>query len=340
MSDFTPDYQTPQRMEAKLRAIPLPDLEGKRVLDVGTDHGFWAMLASDRGAMAVLGLDRGRPVKGRGFVDLVEQNRARKYPKCWFERINLGAQWHEFGAHDVVFLFSLYHHIYQAAGGDHTPIWAWLARHCTRDGEVLWENPIDCTDSVVRRNVEAQHHAGYNLGAILAAAAAAGFSGEYIGPAIHEPTREVWRFRRTNQEARTFCAGEIHPGAGGASKAFAHAEGNRIREVREILGWSPYPGSLNVKLAHDFDWDRGYYRARVSDLVDRKAGLNSAWAPQWARFYPCRVAAQDGNSDSISCVAFRFEKDRTRYPANFVELLAPGRLRDDLTAPEVTLSWQ
>jgi len=75
MISVAPDYQTPRRMAAKLQAVPLPELRGKRVLDVGCDAGAWCWLAAEQGAADVLGLDRGREVRGRGFVDVIKENR-------------------------------------------------------------------------------------------------------------------------------------------------------------------------------------------------------------------------------------------------------------------------
>src|SRR6516225_2860235 len=199
MISIAPDYQTPRRMAAKLQAMPLPELRGKRVLDVGCDAGAWCWLAAEPGAADVLGLDRGREVRGRGFVDVIKENRRcaahEGRERCRFERIEIGKQYHIFGHFDVVFCFSVYHHLFEAAGGDHVPIWLWLWFHARLSRAVLlWEGPVDTSDPVVRVNVSAEHHHTYTRAAILAAASKF-FEPEYIGPALHEPTREVWRFR-------------------------------------------------------------------------------------------------------------------------------------------------
>jgi SAM-dependent methyltransferase len=72
------DYQTADRMAKKRRAIPLPELKGKRVLDVGCDYGWWCREASIAGAKYILGIDRGREVRmvqgGKAFVDLATRN--------------------------------------------------------------------------------------------------------------------------------------------------------------------------------------------------------------------------------------------------------------------------
>lgn len=309
------EYQTERRMALKRQAIPLPDFTGKRVIDCGTDHGYWAFLAAEMGAVDVLGLDRNRKVHGVE-TDLIRLNTEEAKARgsiARFERVNLGKEWREFGRFDVALVLSVYHHIFEACG-DHRPIWFWLARHTE---EVIWEGPVDDSDPVVRANVSDQNRPGYRLDAILGAAARY-FYAEKIGPALHEPTREVWRFRRRRSVEALQC-GTVQKGAGGATKAFEYAEGRRIAEIETALGWRPYPGSLNVSLDERFDWDTGFYRTQILDVADRSAGLESMWASRWARLYPMTV-------DGIPAAAFRFEGER--YQGNFVEIVAPVRLRD------------
>ena len=333
MIPFTPDYQTAKRMNAKLAAVPLPDLRGCRVLDVGTDCGYWAFLAAERGAAAVLGLDRNREVRGLGHVDLVVLNRRRAEDEArdnvTFEEINLGKQYRIFGHFDVVLCLSVYHHLFEAAGGDHAPVWFWLWQHARLSRSmVLWEGPVDTSDPVVRANVSAEHHAHYTREAILAAASRY-FDAEFVGPALHEPTREVWRFRPHATVKAIEIAGMLQSGAGGATRAFEHAGGRRMDEIERVLGWRPIPGSLNVTLDHAFDWDEGYFRAQVLDVKDRAAGIDSEWVPRWARFYPLTIDGED------AC-AFRFEGEK--YDPRFLELIAPWKLRDMVSGPRVTIA--
>lgn len=326
-----PDYQTPQRMALKQAAVPLPDLAGRKVLDIGCDAGWWSFLANDAGAVQVVGLDRGREVRGFGFVDVVAENNARVAAESRngirFEAINLGKEWRQFGRFDVVLVLSVYHHLYEAAGGDHRPVWFWLWQHCRAAGQVLWEGPLDDRDPVVRANVSTEHRAGYNAEAILAAASWF-FAAERIGPALHEPTREVWRFRPHPCIWQRHY-GTLRAGMGGATKAFEHAGGRRATEIERILGWRPYPGSLNVMLDAPFGWDDGYYRAEILDVVNRAQGFASAWAPRWARFYPVRINGED------AC-ALRFEGEV--YDPCFMELIAPYRLRDIVAGPQVLVT--
>lgn len=309
------DYQTSQRMTLKERAIPLPEMKGKSVLDIGCDHGHWCWLAAVKGAAKIVGLDRGRKVKGED-IDLCTRNdliaKDKGYP-CSFDPIDLGKQWKEYGRFDVVFCFSMYHHVFENCG-DHRAIWFWLWRHTA--GELLWENPTDDSDSVVRANVSADKRARYAIREILEAAESY-FETEFIGPALHVPTRKVYRFK-PRPVSNLVLIGKTEDGQGGATKAFNHADGRRIREIEHVLGVRVLPGSLNARLERDFEWDRGYYRAQILDLTNRDGDFDGMWLPRWARFYPVIAGGHPA-------FAFRFEGER--YPANFVELIAETKLR-------------
>ncbi len=299
-------YQTPERMSLKQKAIPIPDLMGKSVLDVGTEHGWWARNAVELGAAQVVGLDRNRDVEATHHIDL-------------------GKQWREYGKFDVIYMFSLYHHIYQSTGGDHLPIWYWLSRHLKQDGVLLWENPTGTDDPVVCKDVSQEYRSGYNVGAIIGTALEY-FDSEHIGPALHVTTREVYRFKLKPVFIETL-RGTVSSGAGGATKAFNYADGRRMKVLKELLGEQMFPGTLNVKCESPFWWERDYYRGQVWDVKDRRAGLDSEWALRWARFYPVSV-------NGIDAWAFRCEGER--YPDNFVELISKDRLRDKIKS-EVTI---
>jgi SAM-dependent methyltransferase len=324
----TPDYQifdlvnghvenVGPRMEQKLHALRsvLPeDLTGKTVLDIGCDFGFWSFLCSQRGASSVLGLDRGRKVRGE-YVNLPEMNNERAGgTTCEFQKANIGGSWPCFGKFDVTLLMSLYHHIYHQAES-HLPIWYWLFRH-TRDF-LIWENPTDSSDSVVKMNVSGHLHPKYQKKYILEAASEY-FNYKYIGPAEHEPTRHVYKFTPRKLQSKGYW-GWVKSGAGGASKAFEYADGRRINEIEKMLGIKCYPGSLNIHLETEFDWNRHYFRGMVSDVANRNEGLEGHWIPRWARFYPVNIAG-------VNAYVFRFETDQ--YPGNFVELISDKRLRD------------
>jgi methyltransferase family protein/DNA polymerase alpha-binding protein Ctf4 len=311
----TPDYQTPDRMGAKLKAIPLPDLTGRSVLDVGCDMRWWCDLAKERGAAKVTGVDRGRESRGNGFIN------------CADVKMDLGRQYHETGEHDVVFCFSMYHHAYASSGGDHNAVWYWLSRQTKKGGELLWENPVDTSDPVVRMNVAPGYWEKYTREEILKAASRY-FDYEFVGPAIHEPTREVYRFTRKHPE-RAVIFGFVEKGGGGAKGAFEYANARRCTEFEQILGWRPFAGSLNVRAALDFPWDENYYRAQVLDVVDRSKSLEQAWVLKWMRLYPLALSGK-----SVRAAAIRFEGED--YAPNFVEIIAEQNLSLATGAPYST----
>lgn len=318
------EYQTESRMALKREAIPLPDFTGKRVLDIGCDFGYWSFVAASK-AREVVGLDRNRYVKGVGDVNLISLNSERAHEmglNCWFHKIDLGKQWLEYGTFDIVFCLSMYHHWFQNTGGDHRSIWYWLSRHTAPGGVILWENPVDTTDQVVQMNVSSEFHPQYNWLAIASAASRC-FDFEYVGRALHVPTREVYRFTRKPESVVSWTGATVD-GAGGATKAFEYAGGRRMKEIENILGFVPFPGSLNLVGPGDFYNDTGYYRAQILDVKERGHGLDVEWAPRWARFYPVQV-------NGIDAWAFRFEGEH--YAQTLVELIAPIRLRDQLKEP-------
>jgi CTP-dependent riboflavin kinase len=115
-------------------------------------------------------------------------------------------------------------------------------------------------------------------------------------------------------------------GAGGATRAFQYAGGRRMDEIERVLGSRPVPGSLNLRLDDPFDWDAEYFRAQILDVKDRSRGIESEWGPRWARFYPVRVDGEDA-------FALRFESEH--YDLQFMELIAPRKLRDMVHGPAV-----
>lgn len=323
-----PDYQTPQRMALKERAILFPEFHNKTVIDIGCDMGHFVRKAIKGGARHVVGLDRGRHVNGQP-VDLVAYNQSRAAAnKADFYDINIGKQWHEFGLFDIGLCMSVYHHILENAC-EHAPIWYWLAKHVAPGGTLIWEGPTDVKDAVVQMNVSPFHHSSYRRDVIVAAAERYFFI-KSVSPALHEPHREVLHCIR-KEFADIVYEGKVNDGAGGATTAFEYAGGRRATEIEGILGVRPYPGSLNVKLNKPFHWGERYYRAMIYDVIDRRMGFDSEWAPRWARFYPILL-------NGAPAWVFRFEVDAVRYPTDFVEIIAPVKLRDRLRSNAVRVA--
>lgn len=289
------------RLRTKLDVIPLPDLAGKRVLDVGCHSGFWCYLAKERGARYVLGVDQNPLVSPIGS------------PSFHFKQMAIGKTWPNLGAFEVVLLLSVYHHLYKATGGDHESIWFWLWGCLYFEGELLAEIATSHKDHTILNLVPAELHANY---AGWRTAAASYFDIEDIGPSEHEPLRRVYRMRPKLREAVTIT-GEVKKGYGMAAVLMKCEHGRRMTEIESLLGMRPYPGTLNL-LACGFDWDSGYYRGEIMALNDRRKGPDGGWHPRWMRFYPLTV-------NNHPAYAARFENEYHRL--DFVELIAETQLR-------------
>lgn len=326
VTDFGP------RMQKKLQAITLPDVRNKRVLDVGCDHGFWSFWCAQNGAARIRGIDRGRVILGEwvNTVETCNQNAAIYFPDrdIEFADYNVGQQWPEInGKFDLVLLMSCYHHIY-AQARQHAPIWYWLRRHMNQGAELIFEGPVDLADPVAANCMDQALKSDYHWTAISAAASQY-FTLEKRGPALHEPNRHVLHFTAKNIDRKTY-EGIAVDGAGGARPAFLYLEGRRAKQIYQAVDFLPYPGSLNVKLTEAFHWNDRYYRAYIMDVKDRKLGtLDQIWEAIPCRFYPLQLR---GFNSTV--FAMRFEKDIHRYPPNFLELIAPARLRDTLNGNE------
>lgn len=295
------------------------------VLDIGCDFGFWSFSAACNGAKRVVGLDRGRKVRNVGFVDLIDLNRdivkqfPEKYSNCEFYEIDIGKQWKTYGRFDLIYMFSLYHHIFNNTGA-HEPVWLWLYRQINKKGRIIWENPLTNEDGVVKLNVSKDLHGIYNAERILNEAKKY-FEKTYIGPAAYRKTREIYEFKPKKIETPSYkCI--VHKGSNGASRAFKYADNRRIKEISNILGIKPVHGSLNLTTEMDFDWDSHFYRAQTHDVVDRKKGLDSQWSLRWTRFYPVVI------NDRVKGFVLRFENEK--YKNNFVEVISEKNIRNEL----------
>lgn len=112
--------------------------------------------------------------------------------------------------------------------------------------------------------------------------------------------------------------GKAMTGGGGASKAMAAHRCRRMLEVRETLGWTPFPGSLNLSLDKPFD----HSKPKISALIHEKPagqGYDDEWAQKLFHFWPIKI-------NGIDAAAVLIE-GRT-HASNFLEVYAPIRLRD------------
>ena len=309
-----------ERIAKKLIALEpiFPNFSQRRVLDIGCDFGFWSFLAATRGASVVV-LDRSRPVRDIGRVNIpLLNNQTAKINSlnAMFIDYEAGSQWWDFQQFDIVFCMSVYHHIFNICK-NHETIWYWLSRVCK--GELIWENPLESDDTVVKINISLELQKIYNESNIRKAALKY-FSIDYEGPAIHETTRTVWRLTPKVSLVKKYV-GQAVPGAGGATKAFMHAGNRRLTALSNILGKPIYPGTLNIILQEDFDWNNNFFRAILSDVINRSSGLQSEWGNKWVRLYPLLINGMYG-------WGMRFEQES--YPNNFMEIIASTKLRDHI----------
>jgi CTP-dependent riboflavin kinase len=112
----------------------------------------------------------------------------------------------------------------------------------------------------------------------------------------------------------TQYAGRVVRGAGGASRAFAAFEGRRIRELEAVVGYAPFPGTLNLRLDTPFDFEAPHLEGDVL----HKAGRGK-FHPRRTRLYPVSVDGRHGH-------VIRFEG--AKYSPKYVGVIAAERLRD------------
>lgn len=120
--------------------------------------------------------------------------------------------------------------------------------------------------------------------------------------------------------------GQVVSGAGGASRAFLHKDGQRIREICGALGVLMFPGSLNVRLDSPFDWTAPHKTVHLTDWIDRRRGFSGPQALRKCGFWSVEV-------EGVEAWAMRFAGES--YPETFVELVAPVRLRDHIDGDRV-----
>jgi len=112
--------------------------------------------------------------------------------------------------------------------------------------------------------------------------------------------------------------GKAQKGAGGASRAMTHERCRRMTELQKVLGYMPFPGSLNMTLDKPFDFSRPHLSAPI--LEKPKPGVwDTEWKPKTFNFWPITI-------NGVDCHAVMVEG--WKRPACFLEVYAPARLRD------------
>ena len=113
--------------------------------------------------------------------------------------------------------------------------------------------------------------------------------------------------------------GTPQDGGAGASKAFVHERCRRMLELQSLLGFLPFPGTLNLKLDRDFDFAAPHIQADILDRTRKGRNFDHPWAPRPCKLWPMKI-------DGRPCWAIRF--DDKKYKFNFAEIISDVRLRE------------
>jgi len=97
----------------------------------------------------------------------------------------------------------------------------------------------------------------------------------------------------------------------GDGQHYISMEGYRS-QIRRLLGFDPFPGTLNLRLKAPFALNE-----EDAILVDGFISAGRSYGS--CRCYPCRI-------DGLRCAIIR--PDRSAYPSNLIEIIAPISLRE------------
>jgi riboflavin kinase len=100
----------------------------------------------------------------------------------------------------------------------------------------------------------------------------------------------------------------------GEGQGYISMEGYRS-QIRKLLGFDPFPGTLNLRLESPFALPEGEAIV-ISGFISAGRSYGSC------KCYPCRI-------DGLRCAIIR--PDRSAYPPTLIEIIAPVRLRDSMS---------
>ena len=171
-----------EKMRQKLQAFGahLPESIDGRVLDLGSQLGFWCWLALERGASEVVGVEIApRRIQWcRSFQTAAPQFAAARFVAGIGDAP---------GPFSLVLCFSVYHHLY-GRHQDHDFWMSELAGRLEEGGCMLYEGPFDSKDYVIAKKFPG----GEWKREEIEAAFSRHFSRwEHIGSSIHAGTREA-----------------------------------------------------------------------------------------------------------------------------------------------------
>lgn len=115
--------------------------------------------------------------------------------------------------------------------------------------------------------------------------------------------------------------GIVKDGAHGASRAFKFKDRLRIKEIEKIINYVAVPGTLNVTLNRNFDWESHLYLEGFLTDLQKQGDFIVLKGPRLMRFYPIQI-------NNFQAHAVRF-KDAP-YQLNFMEIISFINLRNQL----------
>lgn len=115
--------------------------------------------------------------------------------------------------------------------------------------------------------------------------------------------------------------GKAQDGGAGASRAMAHERCRRMLELKEILGYMPFPGSLNLSLDRPFDYSQPCIEAEVLN-PQSVHNFDAPWVKEVFQFWPITIAGIEAHAVCMK------RRHRAQRQPTFMEVYAPVRLRD------------
>lgn len=309
----------------KLKALRLPDMEGKSFLDVGCNEGFFCGFAKFQGAARAVGIDH-----GAGFVE-----RARRhFPDCEFH--NQGWEQLPDGDFDVILLASALHY-----ADDQQALLDQLVSRLTCEGVLVLELGIVSSKNSewvkVKRGIDDRYFPTMpKLREILAP-----YAWKWMGPSVEQAGdpvgRHVLHISRRRPVAyllmqppaygKSSIAGRLFPAAGVKLVSGDHQIGlvaqgklDAPAELRDLITAEYSPYSLDQLLQRIFDAGSGPDLVRLwADQGNNEDFALDVYVPHEKRGEVVRLLREEGYVP----VVLDWERPGTRLlPASELDRLA------------------
>lgn len=239
-----PDAPGDSRTFEKLQALRLPEMAGKRFLDVGCNEGFFCGFASFQGAARSVGIDHSAQ-----FIARARQ----RFPACEF----LHSTWDSLpeGPFDVILLASALHY-----AEDQPALIERLVGHLSDDGVLVLELGIVSSSKSEWVKVERGIDERYFPTMPLLRELLDGYAWKWMGPSVMQDgdpvARHVVHISRPRRMAYLLMQPPAYGKTSIARSLFARA-GVRVVSgdnlvSRVAAGQTPAPGRLRALLAKDY----------------------------------------------------------------------------------------